>query len=65
MTIYKPMTPTLRRKILDGISAQIGELSAAGVDQNALVRMEKAQLAVAYRLIENLPDGYPVPIERG
>ena len=65
MTIYKPMTPTLRRKILDGISTQIGELSAIGVDQNALVRMEKDQLAVAYRLIENLPDGYPVPIERG
>ena len=63
-TIYKPLLPDLRQSILKSIAEQIGELSAVGVSQNALVKAEKAQLAILYRLFQNLPDGYPIPIEK-
>ena len=61
-TIIKPLLPDLRREILNGIERQIGELSSIGVEQNALVKSQKARLAILHNLIERLPDGYPIPI---
>ena len=57
MTFYKPLTPAFRSDITAGIHKNMTEL-------NALVNIQKIGLIQLERLINTLPDGYPIPLER-
>lgn len=62
MTFYKPLTPTLRSDITAGIHKNMTELNAC--QPNALVNAQKIGLIQLEKLINTLPDGYPIPLER-
>lgn len=62
MTFYKPLTPAFRSDIADGIHKNTAELNAC--QPNALVTAQKIGLIQLERLINALPDGYPIPLER-
>ena len=62
MTFYKPLTPALRSDITAGINKNMAELNAC--QPNALVSIQKIGLIQLERLINTLPDGYPIPLER-
>lgn len=57
MTFYKPLTPALRSDITAGIHKNMTEL-------NALVNIQKIGLIQLEKLINALPDGYQIPLER-
>lgn len=57
MAFYKPLTPAFRSDITAGIHKNMTEL-------NALVNIQKIGLIQLERLINALPDGYPIPLER-
>lgn len=61
-TFYKPLTPSLRADINISIDKNITELKTC--KSNAFVNMQIAGYETARRLINGLPDGYPIPIER-
>lgn len=61
-TLYKPLTPDLRSDITVGIHKNMTELNAC--QPNALVNIQKIGLIQLERLINALPDGYPIPLER-
>lgn len=61
-TFYKPLTPSLRVDINISIDKNITELKLA--KSNAFVNMQIAGYEATRRLINGLPDGYPIPIER-
>lgn len=63
MTNYKPLTPKFRSEILDSINSQVNELNAC--QTNAFVSAQMAGLSALENLIRALPDGYPIPFERG
>ena len=63
MTNYKPLTPKFRSDILDSINSQIDELNTC--QPNAFVSVQKVGLSALENLIRALPDGYPIPFERG
>ena len=63
MTNYKPLTPKLRNDILDSINSQLSELNTC--QTNAFVSAQMAGLSALENLIRALPDGYPIPFERG
>lgn len=60
MTEYKPLTPSFRRDINNGFNERIRELKEC--KPNALVCMQIATLNTYKRLINGLPDGYPMPL---
>lgn len=60
MTEYKPLTPSFRQDINDGFDKQITELKEC--KPNALVSMQIEVLNAYKRLINGLPDGYPIPL---
>lgn len=62
MTEYKPLTPSLRLDIDIAFNKQIEELKTC--KPNALVNMQIEGLRMHKRLINGLPDGYPIPIEK-
>lgn len=62
MTFYKPLTPDLRSDITAGIHKNITELNAC--KPNTLVNIQKIGLNQLQKLINALPDGYPIPLER-
>ena len=62
MIYYKPLTPKLRRKVLDATNSQISELNMC--QQTAFVSAEKERLSVIKIIFNTLPDGYPIPFER-
>lgn len=62
MTFYKPLTPDLRSDITAGIHKNITELNAC--QPNALINIQKIGLNQLQKLINALPDGYPIPLER-
>ena len=61
-TFYKPLTPQFRADINDSINRNIAELKTC--ESNTFVNMQIAGYETARRLINGLPDGYPIPIER-
>lgn len=63
MTGYKPLTPSFRQEINDGVDKTIAELQDCG--PNALVNMQIEALKISKQLISGLPDGYPMPIQSG
>lgn len=62
MTFYKPLTPTFRSDITAGIHKNMTELNAC--QPNALVTTQKIGLIQLEKLINALPDGYPIPLKR-
>lgn len=62
MNEYKTLTPSYRAEIQEGIISQMQELNTC--QDNALVSAQKVGLTVLSNLINALPDGYPIPIER-
>ena len=61
-TYYKPLTPDLRSDITAGIHKNMTELNAC--QPNAMVAAQKIGLIQLKKLINALPDGYPIPLER-
>lgn len=61
-TFYKPLTPAFRSDITAGIHKNMTELNAC--QPNTLVNIQKIGLIQLERLINTLPDGYPIPLER-
>ena len=62
MNEYKPLAPIFRSEIQEGISSQMSELNTC--QNNAFVSAQKVGLTALSNLINALPDGYPIPIER-
>lgn len=62
MTFYKPLTPAFRTDIAAGIHKNMTELNTC--QPNALVTAQKIGLIQLEKLINTLPDGYPIPLER-
>lgn len=62
MTLYKPLTPALRSDITAGIHKNMTELNTC--QPNAIVATQKIGLIQLEKLINALPDGYPIPLER-
>lgn len=60
MTEYKPLTPSFRQEINAGFDKQISELQECR--SNSMVNMQIEALRMYRRLINGLPDGYPVPL---
>lgn len=61
-TFYKPLTPALRSEINKSIDININELMTC--ESNPLVDMQITAQMVAKNLINNLPDGYLMPMKR-
>ena len=61
-TFYKPLTPSLRADINESIEKNIAELRTC--QSNAFVNMQIAGYETTKRLINGLPDGYPIPMTR-
>ena len=62
MNEYKPLTPIFRSEIQESISSQMQELNTC--KDNAFVSAQKVGLTALSNIINALPDGYPIPIER-
>ena len=60
MTEYKPLTPSFRRDININFDKQISDLQTC--KPNALVNTQIEALQMYKRLINGLPDGYPMPL---
>lgn len=60
MTKYKPLTPSFRLDIYIGLDKQIADLQTC--KPNALVNAQIEALQMYKRLINGLPDGYPIPL---
>lgn len=61
-TFYKPLTPSLRADINASIEKSIAELKTC--KSNAFVNMQIAGYYQVKRIINGLPDGYPIPMEK-
>jgi len=62
MNEYKPLTPIFRSEIQESISSQMQELNTC--KDNAFVSAQKVGLTALSNIINALPDGYPIPIDR-
>lgn len=63
MTVYKMLTPKLRREIIEGIDQLLDEVKTC--EKNALTQMQFENLSALKTLIGRLPDGYPMPMKEG
>lgn len=61
--MYKPLTPALRDDINRSIDSRLNEF--ASCERNALVSMQITSYEALRQLINALPDGYPIPVEKG
>lgn len=61
-TVYKPLTPKLREDITTSIDRNIEELNTC--KSNAYVNFQLCAHQMLKKLINALPDGYPLPMER-
>lgn len=60
---FKPLTPDIRRSLNEGIDNLIAELNTC--KPNAFVNMQIIGYEAQRKLINGLPDGYPIPCIRG
>ena len=61
-TFYKPLTPSLSADINASIEKSIAELQTC--QRNVFVNMQITRYEKTKRLINGLPDGYPMPMTR-
>ena len=61
MSEYKLLTPAFREEIKEAVRYEMQELSTC--EDTCFVRMRKNGLVAFLRLIESLPDGYPIPMQ--
>lgn len=61
-TFYKALTPSLRKEIITSIDNNIAELNTC--KSNVFVNMQISAYLATERLINGLPDGYPIPMKR-
>lgn len=61
-TFYKPLTPALRGDINKAIDNNIADLRTC--QSNAIVTAQIVGQLALKNLINALPDGYPIPMER-
>lgn len=61
MTVYKMLTPKLRREITEGIDQMLDEVKTC--EKNAFTQMQFEELSALKTLIGKLPDGYPMPFK--
>ena len=59
---YKPLTPDLRQKAIESINRNMLELRTC--EPNTLVQMQITSYQIAKKLINGLPDGYPMPMRK-
>ena len=62
MEDIKPLTPSFRQDINMAFDKQIAEMQTC--KPNAIVNMQIEALRMYKRLINGLPDGYPIPIRK-
>ncbi len=62
MTEYKPLTPSLRQDIDIAFDKQIADLQTC--KPNALVNAQIEGLQMGKKIINGLPDGYPIPFKK-
>lgn len=62
MTQYKPLTPELRRKIIESIDSELKKLSECR--ETAYVSAYSVGYRALKTLIRGLPDGYPLPFTK-
>ena len=61
-TFYKPLTPSLRADINNSIEKNLAELRTC--QRNVFVDMQIEGLRATKTLINGLPDGYPMPMNK-
>lgn len=61
MTVYKMLTPKLRREIIEGIDQELEEVKTC--EKNVLTEMQFESLSALKTLIGQLPDGYLMPMK--
>ena len=62
MTYYKPLTPTLRRKIFESVDNELRELNECR--ETAYVSAYRVGYRALKTFIRGLPDGYPLPFTK-
>ena len=58
---FIPLTPSLRLDIFRSFNKTISELQSC--EMNELVKMHIEALEIVKKLINALPDGYPMPLK--
>lgn len=59
MTVYKMLTPKLRGEITEDLNLLLAEVSTC--ERNILTEMQYESISALKALINQLPDGYPMP----
>lgn len=62
MTQYKPLTPELRRKIIESIDSKLRGLSECR--ETTYVRAYRVGYQAFKTFVRRLPDGYPLPFTK-
>lgn len=63
MTVYKMLTPKLRGEITEDLNLLLAEVSTC--ERNILTEMQYESISALKTLINQLPDGYPMPFNGG
>lgn len=59
---YKTLTPEFRREINNSIDDNMRQLNTC--QENVFVSAQRIGLDCLQKIINTLPDGYPIPMER-
>lgn len=62
MNYCKPLTPAFREEIKEEVRKEMQELSTC--EDTCYVRTRKVGLVAFLNLIDSLPDGYPIPMNK-
>lgn len=62
MTKYEPLTPSLRQDINIAFDKQIADLQTC--KPSALINVQIEGLKMWKRIINGMPDGYPIPFKK-
>ena len=63
MTVYKMLTPKLRGEITEDLNLLLAEVNTC--ERNILTEMQYESVSALKTLINQLPDGYPMPFNGG
>lgn len=63
MTVYKMLTPKLRGEITEYLNLLLAEVNTC--ERNILTEMQYESISALKTLINQLPDGYPMPFNGG